>query len=155
MGYGTNFTTIPALLGKQSLIISDSLNHTSLVNGSRSSSAQIRVFNHNQPEHLEEVLRESIIQGQPRHHRPWGKIVVMVEGIYSMEGAICQLPEIVRICKKYKAYIYVDEAHSVGALGKTGRGICEYHGINTNDVDVLMVCAPCIVCIVFSVHWCN
>jgi serine palmitoyltransferase len=140
MGYGTNFTTIPALLGKNSLIISDSLNHTSLVNGSRSSSAQIRVFTHNDPAHLEQVLRESIIQGQPRHHRPWAKIVVMVEGIYSMEGAICNLPEIIKICKKYKAYVYVDEAHSVGALGKTGRGICEYHGVDTNDVDVLMVC---------------
>jgi serine palmitoyltransferase len=139
MGYGTNFSTIPALLGKNSLIISDSLNHTSLVNGSRSSSAQIRVFNHNDPAHLEQVLRESIIQGQPRHHRPWAKIVVMVEGIYSMEGAICKLPEIVAICKKYKAYVYVDEAHSVGALGKTGRGICEYHGVDTKDVDVLMV----------------
>lgn len=138
MGYGANFTTIPALVGKNALIISDSLNHTSLVNGSRSSSAQIRVFNHNEPAHLEQVLRESIIQGQPRHHRPWAKIVVMVEGIYSMEGAICNLPEIVRICKKYKAYVYVDEAHSVGALGKTGRGICEYHGVDTNDVDVLM-----------------
>lgn len=139
MGYGTNFSTIPALLGKNSLIISDSLNHTSLVNGSRSSSSQIRVFTHNKPDHLEQVLRESIIQGQPRHHRPWSKIVVMVEGIYSMEGAICNLPEIIRVCKKYKAYVYVDEAHSVGALGKTGRGICEYHGVDTNDVDVLMV----------------
>lgn len=138
MGYGTNFTTIPALMGKNSLIISDSLNHTSLVNGSRASSSQIRVFTHNQPEHLEQVLRESIIQGQPRHHRPWSKIIVMVEGIYSMEGAICNLPEIVAICKKYKAYLYVDEAHSIGALGKTGRGICEYHGVDPKDVDVLM-----------------
>lgn len=138
MGYGVNFTTIPSIMGKNSLIISDALNHTSLVNGSRLSSCQIRVFNHNEPEHLEQVLRESIIQGQPRHHRPWSKILVMVEGIYSMEGDTCNLPEIVRICKKYKAYLYVDEAHSIGALGKTGRGICEYSGVDPADIDILM-----------------
>ena len=95
---------------------------------------KIRVFRHNEPDHLEEILREAIINGQPRHHRPWKKILVMVEGIYSMEGAICKLPEIVRLCKKYKAYIYVDEAHSIGALGKTGRGVCEYTGVDPNDI---------------------
>jgi len=138
MGYGTNQTTIPCLMGSGSLIVSDTLNHTSIVNGSRSSPSHIRVFRHNEPSHLEEVLREAIINGQPRHHRPWKKILVMVEGIYSMEGAICKLPEIVRICKKYKAYIYVDEAHSIGALGRTGRGVCEFTGVDPNDIDVLM-----------------
>jgi serine palmitoyltransferase len=92
------------------------------------------VFRHNEPAHLEQVLREAIINGQPRHHRPWKKIMVMVEGIYSMEGDICNLPEIVRVCKKYKAYIYVDEAHSIGALGKTGRGVCEQTGVDPKDI---------------------
>lgn len=138
MGFSTNGTTIPALMGDQSLIISDALNHTSIVNGARSSSSAIRVFKHNQPEHLEEVLREAIIKGQPRHHRAWKKILVMVEGIYSMEGNICRLAEIVDVCKKYKAFLYVDEAHSIGALGKTGRGICEHCGVNPDDVDILM-----------------
>jgi serine palmitoyltransferase len=138
MGYGTNSTTIPALMGEGSLIISDSLNHTSLVNGSRGSSAMIRVFRHNDPEHLEQVLRESIINGQPRIRRPWRKVLVMVEGIYSMEGAICHLAEVARVCKKYKAYLYVDEAHSIGALGATGRGVTEYCNVNPDDVDVLM-----------------
>lgn len=138
MGYGTNSNTIPALMGPETLIISDSLNHTSIVNGSRGSSAQIRVFHHNDPKHLEEVLRETIVNGQPKHHRPWKKILVMVEGIYSMEGAISQLKEIVTICKKYKAYIYVDEAHSIGALGKTGRGVCEQTGVDPKDIDILM-----------------
>ena len=58
----------------------------------------------------------------------------MVEGIYSMEGAICNLKEIVRICKKYRAYIYVDEAHSIGALGRTGRGVCEYAGVDPSEI---------------------
>ena len=134
MGYGTNFTTIPCLTGPGTLIVSDSLNHTSIVNGSRASPAHVRVFKHNNPNHLEEILREAIINGQPRHYRPWKKIVVMVEGIYSMEGAICNLPEVVRICKKYKAFLYVDEAHSIGALGATGRGVCEYMGVDPNDI---------------------
>ena len=80
MGYGTNATTIPALMGPETLIISDSLNHTSIVNGSRASNSMIRVFKHNTPESLEQVLREAIIHGQPRHHRPWKKILVMIEG---------------------------------------------------------------------------
>jgi serine palmitoyltransferase len=138
MGYGTNLTAIPALMGPGSLIISDSLNHTSIINGARSSGSQIRVFRHNEPAHLEEILREAITRGQPRHHRPWTKIMVMVEGIYSMEGAICHLADIVKICKRYKAYIYVDEAHSIGALGKTGRGVCEYRGVDPADIDILM-----------------
>ena len=138
MGYGTNGAAIPALCSPGTLIISDALNHTSIVNGARSSGAAIRVFKHNNADDLEKILKEAIVNGQPRHHRPWDKIVVMVEGIYSMEGAICNLKPIVGVCKKYKAYIYVDEAHSVGALGATGRGICEYSGIDPNEIDILM-----------------
>ena len=75
---------------------------------------------------------------QPRTHRPWTKILVMVEGIYSMEGEICNLRGIVDVAKKYKAYTYVDEAHSIGALGKTGRGVCEYCGVDPEEIDILM-----------------
>jgi len=138
MGFGTNASTIPSLCGSGDLLISDALNHTSIVTGARSSGAAIRVFQHNDPKSLEEILRESITNGIPRRNRPWKKIIVMVEGIYSMEGAICNLRPIVDICKKYKAYIYVDEAHSIGALGATGRGICEYAGVDPSEVDVLM-----------------
>ncbi|GAB2217027.1 hypothetical protein Droror1_Dr00000185 [Drosera rotundifolia] len=66
------------------------------------------------------------------------KIIVVVEGIYSMEGELCNLPEIVAICKKYKAYVYLDEAHSIGAVGKTGKGVCELLGVDTADVDIMM-----------------
>lgn len=138
MGYGTNASCIPALMSKGSLIISDSLNHTSIVTGARASGAKVRVFRHNDMTHLEKVLKDAIIQGQPRTHRPWTKILVMVEGIYSMEGEICNLRGVVDTAKKYKAYIYVDEAHSIGALGKTGRGICEYCGVHPDEVDILM-----------------
>jgi serine palmitoyltransferase len=139
MGYATNSTTIPAICGgKGTLIISDTLNHASIVTGSRDSGAKIRVFEHNDMSDLEKVLRDSIIEGQPRTHRPWKKIIIIVEGVYSMEGEICKLPEIVALKKKYKAYLYVDEAHSIGALGATGRGVCEHHGVNPEDIDVLM-----------------
>ncbi|KAK6267095.1 hypothetical protein QUC31_017932 [Theobroma cacao] len=138
MGYVTNSAILPVLVGKGSLIISDSLNHNSIVNGARGSGATIRVFQHNTPSHLEEVLREQIADGQPRTHRPWKKIVVIVEGIYSMEGELCKLPEIIAICKKYKAYTYLDEAHSIGAVGKTGRGVCELLGVDPADVDIMM-----------------
>ncbi|KAK7395971.1 hypothetical protein VNO78_16619 [Psophocarpus tetragonolobus] len=89
------------------------------------------------PSHLEEVLREQIAEGQPRTHRPWKKIIVIVEGIYSMEGEICKLPEIIAICKKYKAYTYIDEAHSIGAVGKSGRGVSELLGVDTADIDIM------------------
>lgn len=138
MGYVTNSAILPVLIGKGGLIISDSLNHNSIVNGARGSGATVRVFQHNTPSHLEEVLRQQIAEGQPRTHRPWKKIIVIVEGIYSMEGELCKLPEIVAICKKYKAYVYLDEAHSIGAVGKTGRGVCELLGVDTADVDIMM-----------------
>jgi len=139
MGYATNSTTLPALAGKGDLIISDSLNHASIVIGCRSSGAKIYTFHHNDPKHLERVIRRAIAEGQPRTHRPWNKILIVVEGIYSMEGEICLLKEFVAIKKKYRAYLYVDEAHSIGALGETGRGVCEHWGVNpTEDVDLLM-----------------
>ncbi|KAK9104057.1 hypothetical protein Scep_020901 [Stephania cephalantha] len=138
MGYVTNSAILPVLIGKKGLIVSDSLNHNSIVKGSQGSGATVRVFQHNSPSHLEEVLREQITKGQPRTHRPWKKIIVVVEGIYSMEGELCKLPEIIAVCKKYKAYVYLDEAHSIGAVGKTGKGVCELLGVDTADVDIMM-----------------
>ncbi|KAI8835108.1 pyridoxal phosphate-dependent transferase [Chytridium lagenaria] len=138
MGFATNSTTIPALVGKGSLLISDELNHASLVFGSRTSGATIRVFKHNDAKDLEKVLRKAISEGQPRSGRPWKKILVVVEGLYSMEGNLCNLPDIVALRRKYKFYLYLDEAHSVGAMGPNGRGICDYYGIDPSEVDVLM-----------------
>jgi serine palmitoyltransferase len=137
MGYNTNTSTIATIAGPGSLIVSDSLNHLSIVNGARASPAQIRVFRNNDIAHLEEVLREAIVNGQPKHHRPWRQIWVMVEGIYSMEGVICKLADIVQVCKKYKTYLYVDEAHSIGALGATGKGVCEHTGVNPADIGIV------------------
>jgi serine palmitoyltransferase len=102
MGYSTNSTNIAALVSKGCLVVSDELNHNSLVFGCRISGAMIRVFRHNDIKDLEDVLREAISQGQPRIHRPWKKILVIVEGLYSMEGSIVRLPDLVQLKKKYK-----------------------------------------------------
>jgi serine palmitoyltransferase len=138
MGFNTNATTIPALVNQGDLIISDALNHTSIVNGARGSGAAIRTFRHNDTVQLEEILREAIIMGRPRTRRPWNKILVIVEGIYSMEGEYCDLRNVARVSKKYGAYIYLDEAHSIGAMGSTGRGCVEYTGVDTSDIDIMM-----------------
>ena len=109
MGFATNSHTIPTLMGAGSLIISDSLNHTSIVEGSRASSAkvmffafmctrslvlQVMTFKHNDPADLEKVLYNARVKGNPKTEAPWTKILVIVEGVYSMEGEMCRLPEV-------------------------------------------------------------
>eukprot|EP01088_Endostelium_zonatum_P018718 TRINITY_DN60_c0_g1_i1.p1 TRINITY_DN60_c0_g1~~TRINITY_DN60_c0_g1_i1.p1 ORF type:complete len:527 (+),score=111.65 TRINITY_DN60_c0_g1_i1:156-1736(+) len=139
MGYATNSTTIPALIYPGDLVFSDSLNHASIVAGCRSSGATIRVFRHNDPQDLEDMIRVAISLGNPKKSgAPWNKILIIVEGIYSMEGEILRLAEIVQVKKKYNCYLYVDEAHSIGALGDHARGICDHTGVDTADVDILM-----------------
>lgn len=138
MGFGTNANIFPALVGKGDLIISDELNHASIRFGARLSGASIAMFKHNDMHDLEAKLREAISQGQPRTHRPWKKILVVVEGLYSMEGSMCNLPGLIALKKRYKFYLFVDEAHSVGAIGPRGRGVCDYFGIDTKEVDILM-----------------
>ncbi|EAS27855.3 serine palmitoyltransferase 2 [Coccidioides immitis RS] len=138
MGFGTNASIFPALVSKGCLIISDELNHASIRYGARLSGASIEMFKHNDVNALEKKLREVISQGQPRTHRPWKKILLVVEGLYSMEGSMCNLPGILALKKKYKFNLFIDEAHSVGAIGPRGRGICDYFGIDTKEVDILM-----------------
>ncbi|KAI0357850.1 serine palmitoyltransferase 2 [Trametes cingulata] len=138
MGFATNSTIIPALVSKGCLVISDELNHASIRFGVRLSGANVRTFKHNDMKALENLLREVISQGQPKTHRPWKKILVIVEGLFSMEGTMANLPVIMELKKKYKFYLFVDEAHSVGALGPRGRGVTDYFGIDPRSVDILM-----------------
>lgn len=139
MGFATNSNNIPAIAGgRGTLIMSDELNHASLIVGCKISGATCKVFSHNDTQDLERKLRREILRGQPNsdgHYKPWRKVIIIVEGIYSMEGTIVNLPEIIRIKKKYKAYLYLDEAHSVGALDK---GVVYYHNCDPRDVDILM-----------------
>ena len=133
MGFATNSTVIPALCAKGDLILSDSLNHNSIVEGVRLSGAKVKPFKHNCVGDLELLLQDAV-----RGSFKYNKIIVVVEGIYSMEGELCRLPEIVKVAKMYGAYVYLDEAHSIGAVGPSGRGVCEELGVDTRDVDIMM-----------------
>ncbi|KAL4787666.1 pyridoxal phosphate-dependent transferase [Aspergillus varians] len=126
IGFATNSTIFPALVGGGCLILSDELNHASIRFGARLSGAAIEVFSHNN------------MTSQPRTHRPWKKIMVTVEGIYSMEGTMCNLAQILELKKKYKFYLLIDEAHSIGAIGSQGRGVCDYFKVDPSEVDILM-----------------
>ncbi|PYH49304.1 serine palmitoyl transferase subunit [Aspergillus saccharolyticus JOP 1030-1] len=146
-GFGTNATIFPALVGPGCLILSDELNHASLRFGARLSGASIVTFRHNDMHALEGRLREAISQGQPATkndtgssggYRPWKKILVVVEGLYSMEGTFCNLPAIIALKRRYKFHLFLDEAHSIGALGPEGRGVCDYFGIDSREIDILM-----------------
>lgn len=138
MGFVTNATIFPALVDKGCLILSDEFNHASIRFGARLSGASIQVFAHNNMVELEQKLREAISQGQPRTHRPWRKILVTVEGLYSMEGTMVNLPKVLELKKKYRFHLYIDEAHSIGAVGPNGRGVCDFFKIDPAEVDILM-----------------
>ncbi|XP_059485608.1 serine palmitoyltransferase 2 isoform X2 [Neocloeon triangulifer] len=138
MGFATNALNLPSIMSKGCLVASDEKNHASLILGLRLSGATIRVFKHNNMESLRKLLHNAVVYGQPRSHRPWKKIFIVVEGVYSMEGSIVRLPEIVQLKREYKAYLYVDEAHSIGAVGPNGRGVIDYFGVDPKDVDILM-----------------
>ncbi|CAK7239200.1 MAG: serine palmitoyltransferase component [Sporothrix thermara] len=138
MGFVTNASTFPALVSKGCLILSDELNHASIRIGARVSNAVIRSFKHNDMEDLERHLRDAISQGQPRTHRPWKKILVAVEGLYSMEGTMVDLPNLLALKRRYKFFLYIDEAHSIGAVGRNGRGVCDYFKVDPSEVDILM-----------------
>ena len=139
MGFGTNFSGLPAVFSPGTLVFSDSLNHASLVAGLRlCKGVTVRVYPHNNASVLDSMIRSAIIRGNPRKPGQWKRIIIVTEGIFSMEGEISDLPSLVTVKKKYKCQLYVDEAHSIGALGATGRGICEHHGVDPKDVDLLM-----------------
>ncbi|KAL6122406.1 LCB2b [Nucleospora cyclopteri] len=137
MGYGTNALNIPVIM-EDSLIFSDELNHTSLISGMKAIGGKVVVYSHKNLSDLEKKLIFNISQGKPVTHRSWSRIFVITEGLFSMEGTIPDLKKLVELKKKYKFYIYLDEAHSIGSLGRTGKGVCEYLGVDFNDIDIMM-----------------
>ncbi|CAD7923649.1 unnamed protein product [Amoebophrya sp. A120] len=142
MGFATNSTIIPCLIdpagnGKGCLILSDELNHKSIIEGVRMSWVSVKSFQHNDMVDLERKLKQACDVGQP-NGLPWRKILVIVEGIYSMEGDFARLREIVALKDKYGALLYLDEAHSIGAVGESGRGITELLGVPRSKIDVMM-----------------
>jgi 8-amino-7-oxononanoate synthase len=129
-GHATNVTTIGHLFGKGDLILHDELIHDSALQGIKLSGAARRGFRHDDPAHLEQLLLEL----RPHHE----KCLIVVEGVYSMDGDIPDLPAVVALKQKHGCLLMVDEAHSFGVIGATGRGIGEHFGIDGRAVDLWM-----------------
>ncbi|NET24437.1 aminotransferase class I/II-fold pyridoxal phosphate-dependent enzyme [Okeania sp. SIO1I7] len=129
-GHATNVTTISHLFGQNDLILHDSLSHNSIFQGCLLSGATIIAFPHNDWQALDRLLSD-------RRHR-YKRILIAIEGVYSTDGDIPDLPKFIEIKQRYKAFLMVDEAHSIGTIGKYGRGISEYFGVNPNDIDLWM-----------------
>ncbi|MFK8112811.1 MAG: aminotransferase class I/II-fold pyridoxal phosphate-dependent enzyme [Rubripirellula sp.] len=129
-GHATNETTIGHLVGAGDLIVHDSLAHNSIVQGALLSGARRRPFPHNDYDALDRMLTE--LRSQYR------RVLVVVEGVYSMDGDFADIPKLIDVKKRHQALLMVDEAHSFGTMGKTGRGIAEHFGIDARDVDIWM-----------------
>ena len=127
-GYVTNLTVISSLMGRGDYVFSDKLNHASIVDGCLMSGAEFRRFRHKDMEHLEGLLRNA-----PANVAK----MVVADSVFSMDGDIIDLPKIVALCKQYKAWLMIDEAHSVGVLGKTGTGIEEHFNMY-GEIDIKM-----------------
>ena len=127
-GFTVNSGVIPQLVGKDDYIICDDRDHASIVDGRRLSFATQMRYKHNDMADLERVLQRCA---------PDAVKLIVVDGVFSMEGDLCKLPEIVELKKKYNATIMVDEAHGIGVFGRQGRGVCDHFGL-TKDVDLIM-----------------
>jgi glycine C-acetyltransferase len=125
--WNANTGLIPSLAGKEDVIISDALNHASLIDACRITKAKRMIYRHSDMAHLEECLKEA--QGARR-------IFVVTDGVFSMEGDIVKLPELVELSKRYGGTIIMDDCHGVGVMGKTGRGIAEYFDLE-EEVDII------------------
>ena len=127
-GYMANVGLIPALVGSDDLIVSDALSHASIIDGCRLSRAEVRVFTHGDPAALDEVLSAA----RPHHRRA----LVALDGVYSMDGDVAPLPEMLATAHRHDAMVLVDDAHGTGTLGKRGRGSAELLGVD-DRVDML------------------
>ena len=127
-GYATNLTVISTLMGRGDYVFSDKINHASIVDGCLMSGAEFRRFRHNDMEHLEGLLKNA--------PSDVAKMVV-ADSVFSMDGDIIDLPKMAELCKKYNAWLMIDEAHSVGVLGEKGTGIEEYYNMY-GQIDIKM-----------------
>ncbi len=129
-GHATNVSTIGYLFGPKDLIIHDSLIHNSVLEGIKLAGSARRSFPHNETETLDKILAEN--RGK------FERVLIVVEGLYSMDGDFPDLPALIDLKLRHKAFLMVDEAHSLGVLGETGKGIREYFGIDGKAVDIWM-----------------
>lgn len=127
-GYIANLSSISAIVNRNDTILSDKLNHASIIDGSILSRATLRKFKHNDINHLEDLLKQD----------NKGKVLVIADAVFSMDGDIFDLPKASWLCKKHNALLMIDESHSIGVIGKTGRGIEEHFGLPNESVDIKM-----------------
>ena len=127
-GFTVNSGVIPSLLTREDYIICDDRDHASIVDGRRLSFARALKYKHNDMEDLERQLQKCT---------PESVKLIVVDGVFSMEGDLANLPEIVRLKQKYNAVLMVDEAHGLGVFGREGRGVCDHFGL-TDQVDLIM-----------------
>jgi glycine C-acetyltransferase len=127
-GYVTNLTVVSTLMGRHDYVFSDKLNHASIVDGCLMSGAKFVRFKHNDLEDLEKSLKKAPAEAAK---------LVIADSVFSMDGDIIDLPGMVDLCKKYGAWLMIDEAHSIGVLGETGRGIEEHFGLG-DVIDIKM-----------------
>src|SRR3954469_23766705 len=128
-GYQSNLGCIGTILEPGDTVICDSADHASILDGCRLSGAKLRPFRHNRMDKLEKMLERAAGDG--------GGVLVVVDGVFSMEGDVCDLPSIVQLCDRYGARLMVDEAHGVGVLGARGTGACELFDLE-DEVDLRM-----------------
>ena len=128
-GYVANLSTISTLLGRDDVVIVDQLSHASIIDGCLLSRSTFQRFKHNDLDDLRRLLENA-------SEKYKGKLVI-VDAVYSMDGDVCPLPELVALCREFDAWLVVDEAHSLGVLGETGRGILEYFNMSPDDVELL------------------
>ncbi|MCE2793103.1 MAG: aminotransferase class I/II-fold pyridoxal phosphate-dependent enzyme [Planctomycetota bacterium] len=129
-GHATNESVIGHLVGPGDLILHDSLAHNSIIQGAELSGARRRAFEHNDWLELDRVLKEI--------RRDYRRVLVAIEGLYSMDGDYPDLPKFVEVKRRHKCWLYVDEAHSIGTMGATGRGIGEFYGVSRREVECWM-----------------
>jgi len=129
-GYSTNVTAIGHLFGPKDLLVHDSLIHRSMLTGCQLAGARRLHFPHNDWQALDRILSEN--------RRNYRYAVVLIEGVYSMDGDVADLPNFIAIKKRHNAFLMVDEAHSFGVLGERGFGVIEHFGLDPNDVEIWM-----------------
>ncbi|MDO6353839.1 glycine C-acetyltransferase [Caloramator sp. CAR-1] len=122
-GFNCNMGTVSALMTKEDAILSDELNHASIIDGCRLSGAKILRYKHNDMDDLRKTLKEAYESGQ------YKKFMIVTDGVFSMDGDIARLPEIVEIAEEFDAFVYVDDAHASGVLGKNGSGSISHFGL--------------------------
>lgn len=135
-GYMANIGTISALCGKNDFIFSDELNHASIIDGIRLSRAKCFVYKHNDMADLQRVIQEAEKGRAYVPTAPVPRKLIVTDAVFSMDGDLANLPELLRIAKENDCLLMIDEAHATGVLGKTGRGLAEHYGCAHADVTV-------------------